>query len=315
MDQPQPLDRFTLRQLSYFVTVAEEGTLAAAAERHHISQSAISLSMSQLERGLSVQLIMRRRSRGVALTDAARRVLPEVRRLLAHASEVESVARSLGTSVGGDLVVGCFPTLTPFVIPPILRGFAEVHPGVSVHLTEGSVRQLSAGLTSGECEIALMYDLGIPPEVSKTHLYRIRPYVLLAADHALAASGPVRLSTLADEPMIMLDMPPSREMFERVLAAGGVTPNIRFVSTHFESVRSLVASGVGYSLLLQRPSSEFTYAGPGLVHREILDEVETVDVVLATARDARVTRRAAAFAAFVTDHGADLARGWSDSSS
>jgi DNA-binding transcriptional LysR family regulator len=83
-----------------------------------------------------------------------------------------------------------------------------------------------------------------------------------------------------------------------VLAAGGVEPIVRFSSGSFESVRSLVASGAGYSLLLQRPSPQATYAGPPLVHREIAEDVRTVDVVLAHARDARLTRRAQAFAEF-----------------
>ena len=98
--------------------------------------------------------------------------------------------------------------------------------------------------------------------------------------------------------MIMLDMPPSAAMFREVLAAGGVTPKVRFSTASFESVRSLVASGAGYSLLLQRPAPESTYAGPPLVYREITEDVRHVDVVLAHARNARLTRRAQAFADF-----------------
>lgn len=297
VSKPLHLERFTLRQLAYFVTVAECGTLAGAADRHHVSQSAISLSLSQLERAIGVQLLIRKRSRGVALTVGGRRILPDVRRLLAHAGEVESNARSLGSSLSGDLAVGCFPTLTPFLIPALLRGFSQTHPDVTTQLVEGSVRELCDQLLEGAAEIALMYDLGIPEGISKTHLYKIRPYVLLAADHRLARSDPINLNELSDEPMVMLDMPPSRVMFEEVLASGGVRPDVRFVSTSFESVRSLVASGAGYSVLLQRPDPRFTYAGPPLVHREIADDVLTVDVVLATAHDARPTQRARAFAA------------------
>jgi DNA-binding transcriptional LysR family regulator len=73
---------------------------------------------------------------------------------------------------------------------------------------------------------------------------------------------------------------------------------VRFSSASFESVRSLVASDAGYSLLLQRPSPQATYAGPPLLHREIAEDVRTVDIVLAHARSARLTRRAQAFADF-----------------
>lgn len=290
--------RFTLRQLEYFVTVADEGTMAGAAQRHHISQSAVSLAINDLERALGVQLFMRRKARGIELTGAAREVLPEVRRLLEHAAEVQSTARSVGQTVSGDLVLGCYPTLTPFLLPEILGRFPEQYPSVTVRLFEGSVAEMLGRLLDGTCEMALMYELGIGPQIATRLLYRVRPYVLLPRDHRLATPGPISLTELRDEPMVMLDMPPSATMFREVLASGGIEPNVRFSSANFESVRSLVASGAGYSLLLQRPSPDATYAGPALVHREIADEVRTVDVVLASARAARPTRRAEAFAAF-----------------
>lgn len=80
--------------------------------------------------------------------------------------------------------------------------------------------------------------------------------------------------------------------------AGGVEPDVRFATSDFETVRSLVARRAGYALLLQRPSPGSTYAGPGLVHREIAEDVRQVDVVLAHARSARPTRRALPFADF-----------------
>jgi len=290
--------RFTFRQLEYFVTVAEEGTMVGAAERHHISQSAVSLAVTELERVLGVQLFMRRKARGIELTGAAREMLPEARRLLQHAAEVQSAARSVGQTIAGDLVLGCFPTLTPFLLPEILRRFPEAHPSVTVRLFEGTVAEMTTRLLDGTCETALMYDLGIGAEIATTVLYQVRPYVLLAADHRLATGGPIALAELRDEPMVMLDMPPSATMFREALAVGGIEPNVRFSSASFESVRSLVASGAGYSLLLQRPSPQTTYAGPPLVHREIAEEVRPVDVVLAHARAARPTRRALAFADF-----------------
>ncbi|WP_033290723.1 LysR family transcriptional regulator [Amycolatopsis jejuensis] len=289
---------FTLRQLEYFVTVADRGTLAAAGAHHHISQSAVSLAVTELERALGVQLLMRRKARGIELTHAARQVLPEIRSLLAHAGEVRSSARSHGQSVSGDLVVGCFPTLTPFLLPEILRHFPADHPGVTVQLLEGTMAEMQARLRDGTCEVALIYRLGIATDITTHLLYPVRPYVLLAADHRLAGPGPISLAELRGEPMVMLDMPPSADLFREVLAAGGVDPDVRFTTTHFESVRSLVASGAGYSLLLQRPAQTSTYAGPPLVYREIIEEVRTVDVVLAHARDARLTRRAHAFADF-----------------
>lgn len=295
------LPRFSFRQLEYFVAVAEAGTLAAAAERHHVSQSAISLAISDLERALDVQLLLRRKSRGTALTDAGREVLPQIRSLLSHAGEVQSTARSIGQSVAGELKVACYPTLTPFLMPEALSGFAALHPSVAVQLAEGSVSEIQARLLDGTCELALMYDLGIGPDIATRLLYEMRPYVLLPADHRLAAPGPIGLKELAGEPMVLLEMPPSAAMFREVLASAGVEPNVRFVTASFESVRSLVASGAGYSLLLQRPAADSTYAGPPLFYREISNDVRQVSVVLAHAAEARLTRRAQVFASFCVD--------------
>jgi DNA-binding transcriptional LysR family regulator len=288
----------TVRQLEYFVAVAEEGTMAAAAARHHISQSAISLALTDLERLLGVQLLMRRKARGVELTGAGRRILPELRSVLAHVGEVKSIARSLGQTVGGELILGCYPTLTPFLMPRVLRLFGSAHPSVTIQLREDSVAEMQSRLLDGTCELAFMYDLGISPDIATRTLYSVRPYVLLPEDHRLAQPGPIRLAELAGEPMVMLDMPPSMDMFRGVLAGAGVEPDVRFTTASFESVRSLVASGAGYSLLLQRPASESTYAGPGLCHRDIADDVRQIDIVLAQAREARPTRRAQAFAEF-----------------
>lgn len=288
--------RFSLRQLRYFVAVAEAGSMAAAAETQHVSQSAISLAVTQLERALGVQLFLRRKARGIALTDAGRRVLPEVRSLLAHASEVQFTAQSLGYEISGELVVGCYPTLTPFVLPTVLRRFAQERVGVRVLLFEGTVPEMTGRLLDGTCEVALMYDLGLSADIARTVLFQVRPYVILPAGHPQADDGPVTLADLSGIPMVLLDMEPSATMFREVLATGGLDPEIQLVSTNFESVRSLVASGAGFSILLQRPSPEYTYAGRALVYREIADSVRSVDVVLATASGGRLTRRAAAFA-------------------
>src|SRR3954468_5097412 len=225
-----PSARFTFRQLEYFVTVAEEGTMVGAAERHHISQSAVSLAVTELERVLGVQLFMRRKARGIELTGAAREMLPEARRLLQHAAEVQSAARSVGQTIAGALVLGCFPTLTPFLLPEILRRFPEAHPSVTVRLFEGSVSDMLGRLLDGTCEMALMYDLGIGPEIATTLLYQVRPYVLLPTGPRPPTTAPTSLAELRDEPMVMLDMPPSATMFREVLASGGIEPNVRFSS-------------------------------------------------------------------------------------
>lgn len=294
--------RITLRQLEYALAVADDGSMTAAAERLTVSQSAVSLAVADLERALGVQLFMRRKARGVTLTGAGRAILPEIRSLLAQASDLHSLASGLGQSVEGSLALGCYPTLTPFLVPRILSSFAQRHASVEIDLFEGSVDEMQERLLDGRCEVALMYESGIGPDVETTRLYALRPYVILPTDHRLARDeGPIRLADLRDEPMVMPDMPPSGELYRGILRGAGVEPRVAFTTTTAESLRSLVACGAGYSLVLQRPSPATTYAGPALRYREIADDIRSVDVVLARARAARPTRRARAFSEFCVE--------------
>ena len=291
--------RFTLRQLEFALAVVEDGTMSGAAQRLNVSQSAISMAVADLERALGVQLFMRRKARGVTLTSVGRTLLPEIRSLLGQVGDLHSVASSLGQSVEGTLALGCYPTLTPFLVPRILDSFPARHPSVGIQLFEGSVDELQERLLDGRCEVALMYESGIGLDVATTWLYTLRPYVILPADHPLASDdGPIPLSELRDEPMVMPDMPPSEDLYREILSGAGVDPRVSFTTRTAESVRSLVACGAGYSLVLQRPSPATTYAGRPLKYREIADDVRSVDVVLAHAGTARLTRRARAFSDF-----------------
>ena len=291
--------RATFRQLEYALAVADAGTMAGAAERLNVSQSAVSLAVADLEGVLGVQLFMRRKAKGIALTDAGRTILPEIRSMVAQADDLHSMARSLGEAVEGTLLLGCFPTLTPYLVPPILSGFPGRHPAVGIDLFEGSVDEMLQRLLDGRCEVALMYETGIVPDVATTTLFTLRPYVILPVNHRLARQdGAIALADLRDEPMVMAHMPPSDDMFDAVFGSADVRPDVRFRTTTAEAVRSLVACGAGYSVVLHRPSPTTTYAGPPLKYREIADDIPGVDVVLAHARYARLTRRTRAFIDF-----------------
>jgi DNA-binding transcriptional LysR family regulator len=294
-----PSSRVTFRQLEYALAVAEAGTMVGAAERLHVSQSAVSLAVSDLEKVLDVQLFMRRKAKGVALTSVGRTILPEIRRLVAQVDDLHSMARGLGETIEGTLLLGCFPTLTPLLMPRILSEFPRRHPSVHIELSEGPVEEMLQRLYDGRCEIALMYETSIPPEIATTVLFSFRPYLVFPAGHRFARQdGPIALADLRDEPMVMAHIPTSEDMFGAVFGSAGVQPNVRFRTSTAESVRSLVACGAGYSVMLHRPPRTATDAGPPLEVREIADSVPDVDVVLAHARSARLTRRANAFSDF-----------------
>lgn len=290
--------RITLRQLEYFVAAADTGTMSAAAEEFLVSQSAVSLAISGLERTLGAQLFLRRRAKGLSLTPTGAHLLIEARRLLEHVGELESSVRSLGQALSGQLVIGCFPTLTPFLMPRVLEQFPQKHPAVHIDFQDGSATELHQWLLEGQIEVALTYGLGSEPGIATTPLYSRRPHILVAADHRLARQDSVWLRELADLPAIMIGYPPNEDWFTRFLEHNGITPTVLHRAVDFESVRSLVARGIGWSILIQRPVIEVSYENLPLKALAIRDDVEDLAVVLATPESARPTRRAQAFIEF-----------------
>src|SRR3954467_14636339 len=103
----------TLRQMEYFVAVAEKGSIAAAAAELPISESAVSVAISELESIVGVRLLHRMRAKGVTLTAAGTALLPELRSLVVRARELERTAADIGAAVAGGPKIGPGPALTP----------------------------------------------------------------------------------------------------------------------------------------------------------------------------------------------------------
>jgi DNA-binding transcriptional LysR family regulator len=291
-------ERMSLRRLAYFVTAAERGTMTAAAQVLHVSQSAVSLAIADLERQLGVQLLLRHKAKGLTLTEAGRGLLPEAIALLSRTDELQAGMHDLGHSPTGRLVIGCFTTIAPFVLPELLEEFQEAYREVTLDFVEGSQVLLHELLLESRCELAVLYDIDIQPGIDYDVLYATKPHVLLPPRHPLARLDSVRLADLAEHDMIMLDVPPSFNYFSQVLAAAGIKPRIRHRTVSFEMVRSLVARGVGYSLLIQQPTVDLSYEGRDLVIRPVRDRLVPMPVVLARPSGIRLTRRAEVFAEF-----------------
>lgn len=296
---------FTLVQLRYFATAAELGSMTEAAKELRVSQSAISTAIGQLERDLGVQLLIRHHARGLSLTPVGQEFLSELRGFLQHARELGDVARGVGRSVVGDLVVGWFSTLTPFYRPEFVRAYEERYPNSTIRVIEGQHSQLTDGLREGRCELAVMYAYAVG-DLSSRVIDSVRPYVLVATDHRLTSRGSVRLDELVDQPMVLLDLPHTSDYFLELFGSRGLPePTVGFRSAGYETVRALVAHGHGFAILNQRPSHDQTYDGAALHTLEIEDDVEELDVVVAWPSDTRLTRRAQAFIELVTNRASE----------
>jgi len=290
-----PLDRtpsFTLRQLSAFTAVAETGTISAAAERLLVSQSAVSLAITELEKALGTRLCIRRRAHGVQLTPTGEAVLVRARGLLQQAAQLQEETSSSAGELTGPLSLGCYPTVGPTVLPPLLAKFTERHPGVTIRFHEAMADELTAKLDSGELDTAIVYDLELPASWQSATLLVRRPALVVAKDHRLAARpGPVTLRDVADEPMVLFDTHPSANHAMQVCAAAGFRPRIGYRSANFETVRAFVGRGLGWTIMLQQPQVNTTYGGLEVVPLPIADPaLDPVRLLIAWKQDAMLSR-------------------------
>lgn len=282
----------TLVQLRYFVAAATKRSMTEASVDLHVAQSAVSTAIAQLERTLGVQLFVRQRSKGLALTEAGEQLLRDAHSLLAQVDEMADAVRGHHHDVRGTLRLACFVTLAPFVLPTLISRVEAEHPRLRIEVFEADADGTVAMLLNGSVEAAIAYDFGQLHDLSFDHLFSAPPHVILPADHPLAASERIELSALAGQDLVLLDMPHSREYFLGMLAAAGVEPQIRYSSRSYETVRSLVARGQGYSILNQVPRSPQTYDGGELRAVAIADDVAPLDVCLVRVAGLRPTARA-----------------------
>ncbi|WP_034271380.1 LysR family transcriptional regulator [Haloechinothrix halophila] len=299
MEKLSKLPSFSLRQLWYFVATAETGTISAAADELHVSQSAVSLALNELERTLKVQLCVRRKAHGITLTPTGAQVLRQARALLRQAGELETDGASNEDELVGRLALGCYLTLAPTVLPRLLHGFGERHPRVVIDFEEGTQDALQRLLLDGKLDLAVLYDMEVLPDIDQVVLYRRRPHILLPADHRLAAEPVVALHDLAGEPMVLLDAPPSSHHTLRLCEDAGVKPLVRHRTSSFETARALVGRGLGYAMLIQRPANQRTYEGLPVVQKDIAELPDYEAAVLLTwPRHTRLTRRSLEFKRF-----------------
>src|SRR3954469_22848658 len=145
-----------LRQLRYFVAVAEELSFTRAAARLHIAQPALSVQVRRLEDELGVALLDRSR-RAVALTDAGALMLAEARSLLGTLDQTVELVRRTASGEVGRLAIGFVPSASNVALPPLLRRFRSIAPDVAVHLREMAPDDLVRALHEEGIDVAFLY--------------------------------------------------------------------------------------------------------------------------------------------------------------
>jgi DNA-binding transcriptional LysR family regulator len=288
--------KYTFRQLSYFIAAAETGSITLASKRASISQPAISTAISHIERELDVQLFLRHHAHGLSLTPAGRALLRDAKQLLKQAEGLYSAAADASHQLRGELSVGWFSTLAPIVMPEVTQSFLKAFSETQILCRENHQEGLLRSLREAETEIAITYDLQISDDIVFLPLANLPQYALFGASHPLAHERHVKLSQLAPLPMVLLDLPMSRQYFMSLFIRERLEPNIVWASSQQEVVRTMVANGLGYTLANVRPRATVALDGRR-VHRVPLNgDPSPVRIGIATLKQLKQTRLVEAFA-------------------
>jgi DNA-binding transcriptional LysR family regulator len=198
--------------------------------------------------------------------------------------------------------IGYYVTLGASFLPAVLGRFRAEDPRSRVTLLEGDQDRLKSALRNRDIELAFTYDLELGEGYEKTLLGEVPPYVLLPANHRLCGQSRISLESLVEEPMVLLDVAPSRDYFCSLFSAVGKAPNVEHRSRSFEMVRGMVGHGFGYALLGTKPSNNMTYDGMLLTTRPLLEDVPPSRFVICHLTARSLSTSARTFVRFCTEY-------------
>jgi LysR family hydrogen peroxide-inducible transcriptional activator len=282
-----------LRDLQYLVALAETRHFGRAALRCHVSQPTLSAQLKKLEEYLGVALV-ERRPRRVGLTPAGEAVVERAKRMLRDAEDIRALARASQDPLGGELKLGLIPTLGPYLLPRIAPRITRALPKLQLMLHEYQTAPLLERVLQGELDVAI---LALPADTKglvTRPLFAESFLVAMPEHHRLTARKRLKPADLGGERLLLLEEGHClRDQALEVCARVG-TEEHSFRATSLETLRQMVAAGLGITLL-PRLAAEGPFASArGLVVRPFAPPVPSRVIGAAWRRS---TSRAAAIAA------------------
>jgi len=240
-----------LRDLEYLAAIAEYKHFGRAAQACFVSQPTLSGQVMKLEAQLNLTLV-ERQSKKVMLTPAGEKLVVEARKVLTAANEFESSAKALLDPYSGDLHIGLIPTLAPYLLPHIISQLNERLPNINFYLHENKTQTLLKELDEGKLDLLVLPWLDEMHKFSRYDLFAEPLVLAVSPKHALARSEHVKLSDLRNQQVLSLeDGHCLRDQAMGYCFTAGATEDQRFKATSLETLRHMVASDMGITLLPQ----------------------------------------------------------------
>ncbi|MBA3043084.1 MAG: LysR family transcriptional regulator [Alphaproteobacteria bacterium] len=270
---------FTLRQLQYFIAVAEQGSVTRAAQNLSISQSSVTEAIKELEGDLGVELF-ERHPRGLSITHNGHQFLRHATKILGTVSDARNAFSETQENTGGTLNIGVTSLVAGYVLSDLLARYRRACPGVEVSAIEDNGSYLEHLLIGGELDVAVMVisnlrdRMALQAEILETSPYRL----WLPMGHSLVSADIISIADIAREPLIMLTVDEIEENTGKLLSALGARPHVAFRTRSVEAVRSLVATGAGVALLPDLVYRPWSLEGDRIESRDVSGALPVVQV-------------------------------------
>ena len=291
----------TLKHLRYFIAAAETGQISHAAMELNISQSAVTAGIQGLEATLGARLLARR-AQGVSVTPQGARFLSRAKAIIAA---VEEAARSpLGEegAVTGRVRLGLTYTVAGYFMARHYATFRRIYPGITLELSEQPRAAIENALVTGGLDLAVMLtsNLGNTGELASETLFRSRRHLWLPSDHPLLGASRITLADVAREPYVMLTVDEASRTAGRYWDQTGLVPKVVFNTSSVEAVRSMVAAGMGVTILSDMVYRPWSLEGQRIEQRDTVEAIPSMDVGLTWPNSRPLTAQAQVFRTFIT---------------
>ncbi len=294
---------FTIRQLQYFVAVAEQGTVSGAAHILSISQSAVTEAIKELEIDLGVSLF-ERHSRGLNITHQGHQFLRHATTILADVSDARRAFEGNEATLAGELHLGVTSLVAGYVLSDILARYRRAYPAVDVSAIEDNGDYLEHLLIGGEIDVAVMVISNLRDRMAlQSEILEVSPYRLwLPMAHKLATAQSISLTDVTSEPLIMLTLDEIEEATGKLLGALGARPRVAFRTRSVEAVRSLVATGAGVALLPDLVYRPWSLEGDRIESRDVSGTLPVVQVGVVWRKGLKLSQAARDFIGVAQAH-------------
>jgi LysR family hydrogen peroxide-inducible transcriptional activator len=262
-----------LRDLRYFVALAETRHFGKAAERCYVSQPTLSAQIKKLENYLGVQLI-ERQPRRVTLTETGEKIVPLARRMLQESDEIVALARNEHDPLSGKLNLALIPTIGPYLLPLVMRRLRKQLPRLKLMLYEYQTQPLLERLRSGDIDVGILA-LPVPLDgLDARELYEEPFTVAVPTTSELAKKPQVRLDDLGGETLLLLeDGHCLRDQALDVCSRVEARESEEYRATSLETLRQMVAAGMGITLLPELATRGPFGSGHGLAVKNFVRPV------------------------------------------